>query len=437
MGRVRKPLRMIEEGKNFVVYFNHPLTGKTMRFVLSDNAGAAGKRRDFLNLIFLHKEHWHSPPANCPPDLWAQWLGAEARVSTDGRKVRKGKRELAASSDAVFKLQLDVDFWKGEYEKLLQLYKAQEKELIHWRGRKLRTGGPALKLGEARDQWVQKYTGRDSDHTKIVGYDLDRFVEKFGAGVDVDSLDGRESDIDAWLRGLKTKGSDDKPGRFIGAGRRQQIRRHVLRFLADSGVTLNRKAVTPVKRDEVRAARGAIRWLEKSQAETIAKNLEQPWADLFRIQVGLGLRPDELITLKRSDFSDDFAALTLSPYEHLTLKRGSRTIQVSAPVRAIVRRRFEDKNVSLLFPDPDTNKAWADPKTYNKRFNAALKAAAVGVVGFKVDCRIGRRTCASLLLRSGMSTESVGAILGDDPATVREHYAAIFSPEVDPTPAAI
>jgi hypothetical protein len=55
----------------------------------------------------------------------------------------------------------------------------------------------------------------------------------------------------------------------------------------------------------------------------------------------------------------------------------------------------------------------------------------------EVDCRTGRRTCGSLLLRAKKSIEQVASILGDRAETVREHYAKILSREVDPSAAAL
>jgi len=133
--------------------------------------------------------------------------------------------------------------------------------------------------------------------------------------------------------------------------------------------------------------------------------------------------------------------VTLSPLGSLTLKQGPRTIIVPSTVRTIVGRRLKAGDV--IFPDPSTKAAWKDPKKYNRSFRTALRAA-VPAVNFvlkvkeqitdadALDCRTGRRTCGSLLLRAGSSIEEVAAILGDNPQTVREHYAAILSSEVDP-----
>lgn len=85
----------------------------------------------------------------------------------------------------------------------------------------------------------------NADWTKVVFYDLARLVLHFGLETAVDDLEGREGEIDSWLRSLTTGArGKEKP---IGAGLRAQIRRNVLRFLDESGVLVRRKNVTTVR----------------------------------------------------------------------------------------------------------------------------------------------------------------------------------------------
>ena len=464
MAKVRKPLEMAREkrGVAYVVYFWHPLRGRTERIKLGDDAGIAGVKLGKLNAIFTDPKNWDDPPEGTPEDIRVAWLGSDAETKLRPGRIVQGKLETNLSDAEAFQMKLDLEFYKGECERLTGLLRARDRELEHWRGKKTRGDAPCPKLGEACAAWLAKYKGRDADHTKNTGYDLWRFVKHFdpekngipaGSKVEVDDFAGREKDIDVWLRGMTKKKKvlgelqkdpvtgEEKPlveyrDVPVGAGRRAQIRRAVLRFLEDSGAAIHRKSVTTIKKKEVRAGRGRIRWLEREQAEAMAKALPAPWNDYFRVQVALGPRPDELITLKRDDFPEDFKTMTLSPLGDLTLKQGSRSVQVPEAVRGIIKRRLEKSDV--VFPDPATGKPWENPKDYNKAYNRALKAAAEAAgIMTKVDCRIGRRTCASLLLRAGKSVEAVASILGDDPATIREHYAAILPHEVDPSAAAL
>lgn len=132
-----------------------------------------------------------------------------------------------------------------------------------------------------------------------------------------------------WLTKTVIKGKEEVQVR-IGAGRRLEVRRAVLRFLTDAGLDIDRKLVKRPGKKDIRNDRAPIRWLTKQQAKDVAEKLPQPWADCFRVQVAMGLRPDELPTLKRVDFDAECTTLKLSPFEHLTLKEGSPHYQGTA-----------------------------------------------------------------------------------------------------------
>lgn len=164
----------------------------------------------------------------------------------------------------------------------------------------------------------------------------------------------------------------------------------------------------------------------------VAKKLPEPWSAVFQIQAAVGLRPSEVATLKRQDFSSDMATLTLSPIveAELTLKTGPRTIAIHRFPAAmqILKPMLADDKPDVVFNVE--GKPW-ELKTFMRFYNKALKSAAVAAgVTMKMDARVGRRTCASNLLRSGKSVEQVAALLGDNAPTIREHYAAILPHEV-------
>ena len=77
-------------------------------------------------------------------------------------------------------------------------------------------------------------------------------------------------------------------------------------------------------------------------------------------------------------------------------------------IRAIIKRRLD--NNAVVFPEESTGATWRDPIAFDKAYSRALKdAARAAGIETKVDCRIGRRTCASILIRAGRSTEEVAA----------------------------
>jgi hypothetical protein len=82
-----------------------------------------------------------------------------------------------------------------------------------------------------------------------------------------------------------------------------------------------------------------------------------------------------------------------------------------------------------MFPDPKTGKPWSNPVVFCRKFVRQLsKAAHAAAITTPMDARIGRRTCASLLVQDNVSAEKIAALLGNNPAVVLEHYG---DPDVD------
>ena len=418
----RKAIEPKYENKSWVAYFMHPLSKRTVRCRLGTEQAAANAKCAKLNEVFLTPSKWAAPDFGQHEDLKTMWTG-----KATGVPVRAGEKTSAAMAAGLRlsyeTLLRDHVALQTDYAKLRRLYEDHT-------GRRVRSG-PCPSLKKALDDWKAGYVGRDPDHAYNVACDLQRFVNHFKPETPVDDLDRREKEIDAWLRGLKTKEQKDakgnvvKPARPISAGRRQQMRRHVLRFLHDNGLRMDRSkdGVAPVSVKQVRDSRGAIRWLTSEQVAALAGKLEGDWRDAFELQAAIGLRPSEIPTLKKSDLGGDSETLTLSPLGLLTLKTGSRTITLSRyPVAQEILKRRAEKHAILFNHD---GAAW-DLDYWHKCYSKALKDAATAAgIAMKIDARVPRRTCASLLIRAGKSIEAVAALLGDDPATVREHYGKL------------
>lgn len=441
MGRARKPLTKVWEGTAFVTRFLHPLFGRAMRWPLGSDPSAAADALGVLNSIFLHPDRWHDPPGNVDETVRRRWLGQD-----------RGLAWPAESESAyldIAEANLRAQTYQRLYEQLLVKYQRLEKTLVRVHRQRVREG-PSPSLAEALTAWLAAFQGRDSHYTYGVTRDLILFRDAFGAGVEVDSFFGRELDLRNYFYGLS-----------VGPKRRNDVRKAVLRFLEESGVAIDRKQVPAASSAAVRAKRGPIRWLERPQAEALAGKLDAYWGDVWRVQVGLGLRPEEIPTLARSNFSNDFAQLTLAPVGHLTLKTGSRQLNVPARLRAMLTARAGLAG-GILFPQMATridgkNKVnitrstgalWKTMDWFDRKYVRELNAAAAAVnadeslpeaaaIHVRLDARNGRRTCGSLMLRAGASVEQVAAVLGDNPRTVREHYARILSGEVDSSAAAI
>jgi integrase len=428
VGRHRKELQLIPENGHFATRFVHPLSHKTVRLNLG-SAISAQTGIQWLNFIFMNPEHWQNLPPEVPPHIREMWMGGLGRVRLSKKCVtRQGVRvdsdeperlrvEIARLTSLTEALQQRV----GELEARLDQRTRQLEEVL---GQSVRSG-PSPTLGQALKDWLDHYVGHQPAHTQNVRNVLTAFVAHFGSNTLVDRLRNREREIHSWMM-----------GKGVSAGWRHQMRCYILRFLEESGLRLDRKALPPVKARDIDRDRGPIRWLEEAQARAMLENLKGYWQELFRVQLDLGLRPDEMITLKRQDFSSDFSELKLSPYKNLTLKNGTRAIKVPEVIRDLIRRRLEQHE--FVFPDPKKGNVWKNAEAYNARYRRQLvKAGEAAKIPFRLDCRTARRTCASRLLRAGRTEAEVAALLGDRVESVRKHYARILSREVDPSVVAL
>ena len=420
MGRPRKPLKRVRRGRIWVVKFRHPLTGRTTRINLGETETEAGHCMDHLNGIWQNPAAWRQLPEGTPQRIKDAWTAAPKVTVGIGEARQDG--ELIDEVD-VGRLASENAALRQAVERLGTEKLVLERKLEALWGRKVRKG-PSPTLRTALDAWLRDFKRGSPAHRRNVTRELERFVHAFGSKTLVDDLSGQERRLDAWLA-----------DQDVVASRRQQIRIYVLRFLDDSGLHIDRKKVPAVKLKNIRSDRKPIRWLSKARAVRVAEALPNGMADAWRVQVALGLRPTELITLQRSNFSRELSAVTLAPLGNLTLKTGPRTIQVPKPIRDLIRRRLE--SCDILFPD-EAGEPYADPRLFWQRYNRALAAAGKATAApFGLDARTGRRTCASILLRAGRSTEEVAILLGDRAETIREHYARLLPVEVDPSAAAL
>jgi len=467
MPALRVPITKKYESLLWVCRFKHPLSKKTIRVALGPDQKTADGKLLQLNRAFMDQTQWANPTCLTSKDVRDAWNGAKAGVrvtkrglEVDGISIDTNDTEAGSAYESIIaQLANELAETRAEATK----YRRQLEAVL---GSKIRSG-PCPTLCEALVEFKKNYLGRDNIHARNVFNDLGRFVARFDDKTTLDEMEGKEKSIDGWLRGLtKTitlaaKGGDEprKIEKPISAGRRQQIRMHILKFLSDAGANINRKLIERPGRGDVRADRGPIRWLDKKEAEALAKALEwkaptgpkkkhapnpatptdkEYYSDLFRVQCAIGLRPDELITLHRQNFTEDFSRLTLAPLETLTLKQGSRTIAVPVAVRAIINKRLRKSTGGIVFAHPDTAEVWPNALAYNRRYRVALEAARVKAgIETRVDCRTGRRTCGSILIRNGLTITQVSAVLGDREQTIKEHYAQLLPVEVDTTAAAL
>lgn len=376
-----------------------------------------------------------------PTNLSRQEFDAEVKRSLE--REAEARKSLADLQDALTSSRQTADEWKRRAI-------AAEGQLARMgkQANKNRAAIDGLTLQDALTAWKKTLTG-DSDYVANQQGDAAMFVRKFGEKTMLTDVADKAKQIDLWIRGIKRLGKKQEDGKriekTIGASRRQEIRRVVLRFLRESGAEMDAKAIKRPSKKDVRNDRGAIRWLTRDQAQAVAGAIVNPYyADCFRVQLALGLRPDELLTLKKADFSElgGKMTLTLSPLGNLTLKEGSRSVIVPEHVRPILTRRMEgEKTILFDYVGRTVKKAgqpWPDAKFFDRKYIKALRTGGKAAgVPFELDCRVARRTCATLLLGAGVAPKAVADILGDNLQTVLEHYAAAIPGTNDPSKAAV
>ncbi len=441
MGHLRKTItldRVKQRHDRYFVYLNHPVRKKTICFSLGAAADVTATL-EALNRIYLDETQWHNPPQDKTPSrIYEQWMGPDAVLKLHGGQPKRGNSPLSATPAELVTLQAELDLAQRKIESLLQKIEAQGRELESLRGKKYRKGTyPTLR--EAAAAFLAAYTGRDADHKKNIEWDFERFILKFGGQTKIDALEGRENEINSWLRSLV-----NHHGQPIGPSRRMQIRVYVLKLLKDYGAVIDKTKIDRPKKKEIKKSRGVIRYLTSEQAQKVVVKLPAYFADAFRIQVRIGLRPDELLTIHKRNFTDDFSDLTLEPLEHLTLKTGIRTIPIPSDLRPVLKMRAQAGDVLFSepkghdrknpraralvtrkrpYPPAEGGKPWRDPKMFNRRFKKALACAAKAAgINQAMDCRIGRRTCASLLLQANVSAEKISALLGNSPEQILDAY---------------
>jgi hypothetical protein len=427
------PAQVKVEGSLFVIYVRHPILKKIVRIPLGDAGDYIFGLQSF-NRIWLDETLWLAPPPTTPERIRRAWCGSGEVVKLRGDKVLDANNNPLQASE-IARIKAEHTELLKSYAHLVRQFEQQSRELEALRGKKY-SRQPSQTLRAAFDAWFTRWAGRkDSEYAKTVKWDLNVFLKHFGENTHLDALEGREGDIDSWLQNMKTR-----QGKAVSGSRAMQVRVYVLKFLSESGCGLDRAKITRVKSKDIKKGRGAIKWLTLAQANKVASKLAAPFNDVFRIQVAVGLRPDEMLTLHHSNFNESFSRLTLAPLDGLTLKTGPRVIPIPEHIRPILQ--FRAQQCPVLFPEPpgavsrhsrttprknigpaEGGKAWRDPKMFNRRYRDALAAAAAAAgVRMDMDSRIGRRTCASLLLQDNVSAEKIAALLGNTPAMILDHY---------------
>jgi len=302
----------------------------------------------------------------------------------------------------------------------------------------------------------------DTGGTKATGqyrYNVQQWIERFAAdvGEETDCMSINPERVIQHLAEFKaqTKVKDIVAVicQFLTWATHGQFERAAVRRWLES-VTENREA----NADETEWF-----WLTRDECEKLIKQLEKDagayWADAASLQYGCGFRPEE-IPLLRTDavtIKGEVAAIVVKRPRGRRLKTKKSQDAVNVPIMALeaLRRRIAATvDMATLFPfsqsgcelaphlaerraaqDAETD-LWpsADDHEFSGQFLKRLRAAASKVLTKKragqVDSRTLRRTCGRELILKYKSFEAAAAVLRNDPATLRRHYATLLSSDI-------
>lgn len=425
-----------------------PHQKKTWKSCLTKDHATAQRIETEISTLSKNRDHWKAPEET------GLYLSATLRIwgrKTHGAQAaavqtRTEPSDLWLYGDRgqrqVFEIEgLSQQEAAEEIKRLLAALQIVEADRDQWRDRALKAEGHLEDQGKlhllknarlqytlqtALDAWEKTLSG-DADYVEDQKFSARIFVKKFGATSTLASMTGKEAEIDVWLRQLN-----------VGAGRRKELRRVALRFLRDSGQRLDEKKIAVPSKKDITNDRAPIRWLDLNTAKAMSKALGKvsPYFQAaWNFQVATGLRPEEMVTVKARDFEKDLSTLVLSPHGELSLKEGPRRVPVSEGIRKAIKARLKENDFLFPFIIENENgrrkklvgQPYPSADWFNRRYLEALKAAAAKCkIKMDVDCRLGRRTYATLNLAAGVPPHAVAANMGTSVAKLTEHYGAVI-----------
>jgi hypothetical protein len=198
-------------------------------------------------------------------------------------------------------------------------------------------------------------------------------------------------------------------------------------------------------------------WLDVEQVGKLCGEMNEFWADVTRLQFWGCFRPHELIHLqsaKTTLAAGDMRAEVARIHDGKRCVWKAKTeqsygkVHLPEEVRATVER-LRKRGRFLLIPDDaklhkGTEHQYRESEEFERKselwrktsfcrqYLTILRAAATkaGLDASRVDSRTMRRSGGKRLLLDSGSMELTAAVLRDDPATVRKHYASLVSDDV-------
>lgn len=312
-------------------------------------------------------------------------------------------------------------------------------------------------LSEEAERYLTDYNKRKITNNRkgITKNTIERFVRDMGGDRKADELSEKELSI--YIQGYRKKGkgknSESEP---ISEERRKSIRGALCSFLESvTNGMFERKRVVTISAHSINREKSNPIWLTAKEADSlIAKIYEfsgEYWGDFAIIQLHTGFRPTEMTLLLKENINNK--TISLAPIRDpktgvMHAKTGSRSIGIHKNIAQIVARRASAGEGQAVFPFLSTRgehvkvkrrnnttglfqEMW-DPHVLSRRYPKILRAAAQAVgITKPIDSRTLRRSFASISVRSGLSTEEVATLLGNQPKVVRKHYGRLVSSEID------
>ncbi len=223
-------------------------------------------------------------------------------------------------------------------------------------------------------------------------------------------------DIDAWFKDLERRGNSDST---------INRKRSALSKLAKVAYTYDGLAV-PLKLPKQRVEPvGRIRQISAAEEASLLTHLgvlsDDPTGDIVKVLIDTGMRCGELFNLRRDDIDVSSNVLLIHGTEGKGTKNGKiRSVPMTKRVKEIMGGYLSTRVTGgdfIVFP--------YDPSTFRSRWDRAR--SQMGLAGDKnFTPHVCRHTCASRLVRGGVSLAVVQQWLGHSNIMTTMRYAHLY-----------
>ena len=464
----------------------------------ADLLQAQERARD-LSIIIRTPEFWDRPPVTLDAVARRIWgaddlLGDLTKATDELEKRDAGKvylpsvkeqKAIVALGDAgalEFLKKYDMkdplvirfkDLHKRFVDALVKMDSYQQRIMVleSWFkkiGKKVSVDLRPKPLNQAVDEYLASPTGSNTTgrYRKTIGYWLADLKTKFGETTNV--LDLQSEMVTDWLAGFLKENS---------SGNVRQRMDQICKFLRWANPMFESAQVKNVLKPMLQKKHSDLEvedwyWLTREQVKLLIESMRklhgEYWANLMTLQHALGVRPEEIVMLKRQAVTKTANGPYSIKIERImiiedgknkvlrrvkTLRSSDEIVIPSFAVSALEAQM--KKKTFLLFPLTDDAaavsidaltrkerflKLWptADDAAFSRAYLRRIKAAVdhanenakANIDGNKTDSRTMRRTCArEMILAHGF--EHAAAVLRDSVETLRRHYADLQASDVN------